>query len=148
KSALKKFLGSTNKRPQDRFDLAWFADDQSTPLSSFDKKSIESLKTAGPKTRTFLYQVLHKALDDVKNRPKDDPQTRRIFIVISSGKDEGSEAKPDLVMKESEDSQVPIYILIRGKTKLDYSDIVNLNKIAEAAGGNSYPTKTADELAS
>jgi pSer/pThr/pTyr-binding forkhead associated (FHA) protein/Mg-chelatase subunit ChlD len=143
KGALLNFLNDKSKRPQDRFELTPFAE-KSTPLSSFDKESIESLKAAGPKTKTFLYQVLDDAL---KSRPKDDPQTRHIFVVISDGKDEGSEVKPDQVKQGSEDLLVPIYIVFRGKTGLDYSDTLNLNKIAEAAGGNSYPTKNAAELA-
>ena len=135
KKALLKFLG--NKRPQDRFELTSFAD-QDTPVSSFDNKSIENLKAVGNKT--LLYQALHNALDNAsKNRPKDDRRTRRIFIVISDGKDEGSQVTREEVMAESKASLIPIYTVFRGKTEPPSRAILEL--MANAGGGGYFFTQ-------
>jgi pSer/pThr/pTyr-binding forkhead associated (FHA) protein/Mg-chelatase subunit ChlD len=140
KSALLKFLG--NKRPEDRLELTSFAD-QYAPLSSFDKESIKTLQAVG--TKTLLYQALHIALDDAaKNRPKDDPGTRRIFIVISDGKDEGSDVTREDVMAESKAALVPIYTIFRGKTDPPFRAI--LESLANAAGGDYFFTRNETQL--
>ena len=140
KKALLKVLG--NKRPQDRFELTSFGD-KYTPLASFDNNSIKQLEPVGKKT--LLYHALHNALDDaLKNRPKDDPQTRRIFIVISDGMDEGSEVKHEQVVAESKPSLVPIYTVFRGKTEPPFRAILEL--LANAAGGKYVFTQNAAEI--
>jgi Mg-chelatase subunit ChlD len=145
KKALLSFLGK--KRQQLQFELTSFAD-QDTQLSSSKNpqehinKSIQSLGPEGTKTR--LYQALYNAL--TKDH-KDDLQTRRIIIVVSDGKDEGSEVKLlDKVIAESKASLVPIYTVFRGQIEQPYSDILNL--LAKAAGGDFFSTKDAKELGS
>jgi Mg-chelatase subunit ChlD len=145
KKALLSFLGK--KRQQLQFELTSFAD-QDTQLSSSKNpqehinKSIQNLGPEGTKTR--LYQALYNAL--TKDH-KDDLQTRRIIIVVSDGKDEGSEVKLlDKVIAESKASLVPIYTVFRGQIEQPYSDILNL--LAKAAGGDFFSTKDAKELGS
>jgi len=142
KKALSSFLGKT--REQDQLALVSFADTDKFRSSFNDprdhvRQSVEKLQSEG--TKTLLYQALDNAL---KNRPKDDPRTRRIFIVISDGKDEGSEVKHEQVMKDSNASLVPIYTIYRGKTEPPFADL--LSELAKAAGGKFYATRNASEI--
>jgi hypothetical protein len=144
KKALSSFLGKT--REQDRFALISFADTDKF-RSSFDdppgqvRQAVAKLQVEGSKT--LLYQALDNAL---KNRPKDDPRTRRIFIVISDGKDEGSEVQREQVMADSNASLVPIYTVFRGKTEPPFADI--LRELAKPSGGRFYSARDESELSS
>jgi Mg-chelatase subunit ChlD len=144
KKSLSSFLDKT--REQDRFALISFADTDKFRSSFNDprdrvKQSVEKLQTEG--TKTLLYQALDNAL---KNSPKDDPRTRRIFIVISDGKDEGSEVQREQVMKDSNASLVPIYTIFRGKTEPPFADI--LRELAKSGGGTFYSARNEPELTS
>jgi Mg-chelatase subunit ChlD len=144
KKALSSFLTTT--REQDRFALTSFADSDK-PLASFKdsreqiSETVGKLATEGSRTR--LYQALDNAL---KNRPKDDPRTRRIFVVVSDGKDEGSEVTREQVMADSKASLVPIYTVFRGKTEPPFRAVLEL--LANAAGGKYFFTRDERELAS
>jgi Mg-chelatase subunit ChlD len=143
KKALSSFL--TKTREQDRLALTSFADSDK-PLASFNDSrerisaTVGQLATEGTKTR--LYQALDNAL---KNRPKDDPRMRRILVVISDGKDEGSEVTREQVMADSKAALVPIYTVFRGKTEPPFRAILEL--LANAAGGKYFFTRNERELA-
>ena len=143
KKALSSFLAKT--RQQDHFALTSFAD-LDKPLSSFNDPRGKITETVGKLaiegTKTRLYQALDNAL---KTRPKDDPRTRRIFVVISDGKDEGSEVTREQVMTDSKASLVPIYAIFRGKTEPPFADV--LSEMAKAAGGRFFSTRNERELA-
>jgi Mg-chelatase subunit ChlD len=137
-------------RAEDRFALTVFADDDLT-LSSFDdpgekfKEVVRDLKTKGNKT--LLYDALKKALDnELKNRSKDDHRTRKIFVVISDGKDEGSKIELEKLMEDSKHSGVPIYTVFRGRTEPPFRAV--LNALATKAGGDYFFARNVGQLAS
>ena len=92
--------------------------------------------------RTNLYQALYNAL---KKGPKDDPRTRQIIVVVSNGKDEGSDVSLEQVITESKATLVPIYAVFRGEIERSFADM--LAGLANAAGGNFFSTRNRDEIA-
>jgi Mg-chelatase subunit ChlD len=146
KRALSLFLNKEKIRAHDRFALTSFAD-KDTPLSSYKESReisalIPTLKTEGTTTR--LYQAVDRAL---KNRPKDDPRTRQIYVVISDGKDEDeeTEAKHRQLMADSKASLAPIYTVFRGKTEPPFKAV--LSELANAAGGRFFLSQNHPQLA-
>ena len=143
KTSLLAFLRKTRK--QDQFALTTFADEDKLK-SSFENprnqinEAVGNLNTEGKQTR--LYQALDNAL---KRGPRDDQRTRRIFVVISDGKDEGSEVSLEQVIADSKASLVPIYAVYRGKTEPPFRAILDL--LANAAGGKYFFTRNRRELA-
>ena len=143
KSALLNFLRKARK--QDQFALTTFADEDKLKSSFEDPRqqineSVGKLNTEGKQTR--LYQALDNAL---KRGSRDDQRTRRIFVVISDGKDEGSEVTLEQVIADSKASLVPIYAVYRGKTEPPFRAILDL--LANAAGGKYFFTRNRRELA-
>jgi len=142
KNALTSFLSKT--RPEDRFALTTFADEDKLQSSFADPRekindALSRLRVEGKKTK--LYQALYNAL---KKGPKDDPQTRQIIVVISDGKDEGSDVTLEQVIAESKATLVPIYAVFRGERS--FADV--LSGLANATGGNFLPTRNRGEIAS
>ena len=143
KNALSSFLTKTKIRPQDQFALTSFADNDTLLASSREEvsKSVKTLKPVGKTTR--LYQAVDNAL---KKRPKDDPRTRQIFVVISDGKDEDeqSEDKHRQLMADSKASLVPIYTVFRGKTEPPFKLV--LSELANAAGARFFLARNEIEI--
>jgi Mg-chelatase subunit ChlD len=144
KATLPRFLAAA--RPQDRFALTFFAD-VDRPQSSFadprDKISsaLHAVRATGKQTR--LYQALYNALRD---GARDDPRARRIIVVLSDGRDEGSEVTLGEVIAESKARLVPIYAVFRGEIERSFADV--LSGLASAAGGNFFSTRNPGEIAS
>jgi Mg-chelatase subunit ChlD len=144
KSALPAFLSKT--RPQDQFALTFFADEDRV-MSSFEEprdKINDALRNARAEgKRTKLYQALYNTL---RQGFKDDPQTRRIIVVLSDGRDEGSDVTLSQVITESRARLVPIYAVFRGEIEQSFADV--LSGLANAAGGNFFSTRSRNEIAS
>ena len=143
KNALVSFLAKT--RPQDQFALTSFADEDK-PRSLFAdprEKITDALRNLSVEgKRTKLYQALYNAL---KKGPKDDLGTRQIIVVVSDGKDEGSDVTLEQVITESKATLVPIYAVFRGEIERSFADV--LAGLANAAGGNFFSTRNRDEIA-
>src|SRR5262249_59938752 len=79
---------------------------------------------------TLLYQA---ALNALQAGQSNDPQLRRILVVLTDGKDEGSQVKLQDVVNESRAKQVPIYAVFRGDIDRSFEDL--LTGLANAANG-------------
>jgi len=99
-NALPSFLSKA--RPQDQFALTSFADEDRLRSSFAEPReklngAMRNLRVEGKRTK--LYQALYNAL---KKGPKDDLRTRHIIVVVSDGKDEGSDVTLEQVITESQ----------------------------------------------
>lgn len=143
KNALPSFLSKA--RPQDQFALTSFADEDKLRSSFADPRekindALRNLRVEGKRTK--LYQALYNTL---KKGPKDDLRTRQIIVVVSDGKDEGSDVTLEQVITESKATLVPIYAVFRGEIERSFADV--LAGLANAAGGNFFSTRNRDEIA-
>jgi len=143
KGALPKFLKTT--RPQDQFALTLFGDDDRLE-STFDqpRENIEAVlvKVQARDKQTKLYRALHNAL---RQGFTDDPQVRRIVVVLTDGKDEGSDVTLEQVVAESKARLVPIYAIFRGKTDKPFKDV--LSGLANSASGHYVFTGNENDIA-
>lgn len=139
KDALSRFLKAA--RAQDQYALTFFADRDWPGAPSRDKieEALSSVKVQGK--LTLLYQALFNGL---QRGQSSDPQIRRILVVLTDGKDEGSQVKFQAVVKESTAKQVPIYAVFRGDIDRSFEDL--LTGLAKAANGDFYSTHTSDEI--
>jgi SAM-dependent methyltransferase len=139
KDALARVLKKA--RPQDQYALTFFADRDWPGAPSRDKieQALSSVKAQGK--QTLLYQALLNAL---QAGPSNDPQMRRILVVLTDGKDEGSQAKLQDVVNESRAKQVPIYAVFRGDIDRSFEDL--LTGLANAANGGFYSTHNSGEI--
>ena len=142
KNALVSFLAKA--RPQDQFALTSFADEDRLQSSFAEPReklngALRNLRVEGKRTK--LYQALYNAL---KKGPKDDPETRQIIVVVSDGKDEGSDVTLEQVITESKATLVPIYAVFRGEIERSFADV--LAGLANAAGGNFFSTRNRNEI--
>jgi Mg-chelatase subunit ChlD len=143
KNALPSFLSKA--RPQDQFALTSFADEDRLRSSFADPREkinddLRNLRVEGKRTK--LYQALYNAL---KKGPKDDLRTRQIIVVVSDGKDEGSDVTLEQVITESKATLVPIYAVFRGEIERSFADV--LAGLANAASGNFFSTRNRNEIA-
>lgn len=143
KNALPSFLSKA--RPQDQFALTSFADEDKLRSLFADPReklngALRNLRVEGKRTK--LYQALYNTL---KKGPKDDLRTRQIIVVVSDGKDEGSDVTLEQVITESKATLVPIYAVFRGEIERSFADV--LAGLANAAGGNFFSTRNRDEIA-
>ncbi len=142
KNALASFL---RMHPQEQFALTSFAD-KDTPRSALgdprDKTegALANLRVEGKTTK--LYQALYNAL---QKTPKDDPQARHILVVVSDGKDEGSDVRLEQVIQESKAKQAPIYTVFRGGVEGPFADV--LTGLANSTGGSFSSTHSRTEMA-
>lgn len=126
-------------------DLAAVIDfnDKEHIISEFtsDKESlsraIEGLDVAG--TKTALYDAIYKALE-MSSRPG--LPFRKVVIVLSDGKDEGSALTIDDGIKKAQLSSIPVYTIGLGPNV----DSQPLTRISRLTGGNSLFVPTSTDL--
>ncbi len=141
KNALTSFIADV--RPQDKFSLISFADVDklrskfADPRGSFTE-ALSALEAEGKQTK--LYRALYNALTQA---PKDDPQGRHILVVISDGKDEGSDITLQQVIDASRATLVPIYSVYRGQIE-PFADV--LSGLANAADAKFFSTNTQQKI--
>ena len=102
------------------------------------KKAIEGLKVGG--TKTTLYDAIYKALE-MASRPA--LPFRRVVIVLSDGKDEGSALTISDVINKAQASNILVYTIGLG-SKVDNQP---LTRISRLTGGTFLFTSTSAELA-
>ena len=143
KGALPKFLKTA--RPNDQFALTLFGDDDRLE-STFDqpRENIEAVlaKVQARDKQTKLYRALHNALGQGF---ADDPQVRRIIVVLTDGKDEGSDVTLEQVVAEAKAKLIPIYAIFRGKTDKPFKDV--LSGLANSASGHYVFTGNENDIA-
>ena len=139
KNALTTFLTTT--RPTDQFALTFFADNDWVQSPSRDTIIAALSRVNAQGKQTKLYQALYNAL---KRETPDSAQTRRILVVLSDGRDEGSEVKLQQVIDESKNKLIPIYAVFRGEIEGSFADV--LSGLANAASGKFFSTHRRDEI--
>ena len=127
-------------RKEDRFGIVSFADKVTIESDFTDdigtlKKSIRKLKSQGKQT------LLYRAIFDSLNRlNKDKLGVYRRILVISDGKDEGSDKSADDVIDLSMKYGIPIDAIAQGVIPKQYSE--SLGRLADATGGQFIPLTT------
>lgn len=97
--------------------------------------AIAGLRAGGAKSRTRLYDALYKALDYYGSENKfTELPTRKRILVISDGKDEGSDADSDSVKQRSAALGIPVDTV--GVGKIDAQYVKSLSDLAEGTGGH------------
>src|SRR5262249_28920413 len=114
--------------------------------TTFDqpRENIEAVlaKVQARDKQTKLYRALHNALGQGF---ADDPQVRRIIVVLTDGKDEGSDVTLEQVVAEAKARLVPIYAIFRGKTDKPFKDV--LTGLANSASGHYVFTGNENDIA-
>jgi VWFA-related protein len=102
------------------------------------KKAIEGLKVSG--TRTTLYDAIYKSLE-MASRPA--LPFRRVVIVLSDGKDEGSALTISDGIAKAQASNIPVYTIGLG-SKVDNKPLARISRLT---GGISLLAPTSADLA-
>jgi len=93
--------------------------------------------------KTKLHQALVHALE-LRQRTDPDLPARRVIVVLSDGKDEGSGFAVDDVLLKIQEMRVPVFSIgyssLRGSDKGKYLDV--LHRISRASGGVFLPANT------
>lgn len=100
-------------------------------------RAIEGLDVAG--TKTALYDAVYKALE-MSSRPG--LPFRKVVIVLSDGKDEGSALTIDDGIKKAQLSSIPVYTIGLGPNV----DSQPLTRVSRLTGGNSLFVPTSTDL--
>ncbi len=145
KAALSSLVKKAENRPKDRFQLVSFADEDNI-VSGFEKsrqdltKAVDGLKATGRTTK--LYQAIYNSLAKLQDV---DPGERRVFIVISDGKDEGSEqGMLEKAVEKAKNSGTAIHAVFRGEIEKQFGDV--LLGLASATGGRFRSTTNREQL--
>lgn len=125
--------------PNDRMAIVTFGE-QDRQLVDFtsDKNALHgALRIVGPTDKlTKLYLALRNAID-VRQRTDPDLPSRRVIVILSDGKDEGSGFTADDVGRIFEQSPIPIYAIgfstLPSSQKNTYLEA--LNRVAALSGG-------------
>lgn len=127
-------------RKADRFGIVSFADKVTIESDFTDdivtlKKSIRKLKSQGK--QTLLYRAIFDSLNTLN---KDKLAVYRRILVISDGKDEGSDKSADDIIDLSRKYGIPIDAIAQGVIPKQYSE--SLGRLADATGGQFIPLTT------
>lgn len=126
-------------RSEDRVAVATFGEDYHllvdfTGDKQAAKSALEPLRPSDAKT--LLHLALHRAFDLSRRNDKDLP-TRRVVVVLTDGKDEGSGITVEDLRPQIQASHLPIYAIgysnLPGEEKQYYLDV--LHRLASLSGG-------------
>ncbi|MBN1574101.1 MAG: VWA domain-containing protein [Deltaproteobacteria bacterium] len=101
------------------------------------KRAIEGLDVAG--TKTALYDAIYKALE-IGSRPG--LPFRKVIIILSDGKDEGSVLTIDDGITRAKDSSIPVYTIGLGPNV----DRKPLMRVSRLTGGEALFAPTSSDL--
>ncbi len=138
----------TSLRPQDRVAILAFGD-QSRLVVDFTNevdRLRESIEVLGPTdASTVLFESLHDAFELARRRDPDLPG-RRVLIVLTDGRDEGSGWSLEDILAVLHDDPAPIYAIglsrIRDPAERNRS-LQLLRRLATNSGGAFFETSTA-----
>ncbi len=126
-------------RPQDRAAIVAFGSQSRVVVDWTDDLALlrEALDRLEPTDRdTLLYQAIFDALDLGERRDEGLPG-RRVVVVLSDGRDEGSGQALDDVLDELRRRPLPIYAIgfsqLQGAQRVTYLDV--LRRLATNSGG-------------
>jgi len=132
--------------PADQAALMVLHDQVQIPLSFTSK--IEDVKAKVEETQatakiTLLYDGLATAVDEIVARSTQLP-ARKVIVVMSDGRDEGSTKTLEDVRDRALAANVPIYSV--GFTRVGPKYLPNLKRISELTGGLYLDTRASGEL--
>ncbi len=126
--------------PKDRMAIIAFSEKVHV-LSDFNDGKEKTLAAAHTLTRAGKRSLIHQALVEaveLSSRRDADLPTRRVVVVVTDGKDEGSGLKSDDVLEQALAAHVPIYAIgysnLPPAERRQYLD--ELHRIAEKSGGD------------
>jgi VWFA-related protein len=138
RSAIETWVQSAG--PKDRVAIIEFSEKVHV-LSDFNDGKEKTLAAAHTLTRAGKRSLIHQALVDaveLSSRRDADLPTRRVVVVVTDGKDEGSGLKSDDVLEQALAVHVPIYAIgysnLPPAERRQYLD--ELHRIAEKSGGD------------
>ncbi len=103
--------------------------DWSVPRSK-SRSAIRGLSTGGS---TALYDAVSRLATDLSSK-----RGRKVILVFSDGRDEGSMASLDHAIRTVRSSNTILYTLASGKTKEDLEARKDLQRLARETGGQSH----------
>jgi len=132
--------------PGDQAGLMVLHDQVQLPISYTTK--IEDVKAKVDETEatakiTLLYDGLIKAIEEVAARAAALP-ARRVIVVMSDGRDEGSTKKLEDVRDAALAANVPIYSV--GFTRVGPQYLPNLRRLSELTGGAYFDARASAQL--
>ena len=136
-NSLQKWIA--NLRPSDRVAVCTFGDGYNL-VSKFqsDKQSLsQSLAALTPRDMsTHLYEAITRVIDFQQHEGTDLPG-RRVVVLLSDGKDEGSTVTSEQVIQQLQTSDTPVYVIgysrVIGSHRHYYLDM--LRRFAVVSGG-------------
>lgn len=137
REAIKSWIAGLQDR--DRMAILAFGDEVKL-VADFTANQDElnaKLTSLGPTdSRTRLHAALARAME-MQQRGDDDLPTRRVIVVLSDGKDEGSGLTAEDVLEKIRQSHMPIYAVgyssLPGAERQQYQDV--LYRFARSSGG-------------
>lgn len=137
RAAIQAWIGGL--APADRAAIATFGDDYQlrADFTGDRNQLVAALNSLAPHDQhTRLYLAIDRAVE-LQQRVDSGLPFRRVIVVLSDGKDEGSALTPDDVLLKLRASRLPIYSVglshLPGAEKQRYLDV--LNRFSNASGG-------------
>ncbi len=126
-------------RSEDRIAIATFGEDYRllVDFTADSRAAKAALESVGPSdNKTLLHLALQRALDVTRRNDKDLP-SRRVLVILSDGKDEGSGITVDDLRPQIQSSHLPIYAIgfsnLPAEERQYYLDV--LHRLATLSGG-------------
>lgn len=138
--------------PEFRVGLATFAGDARLAVAPTQDRgavvdALGSLTTSGG---TRIGDGLSVALDAIEEVRRDAAGTPAAALLLSDGRDTGSEVPPDAAAERARSLAVPVFTVVVGQVEEGNdgpgADLETLEAIAGISGGATFTAETADEL--
>lgn len=127
--------------------LATFAGEVGVPVSpTADRDAVErALGGLTTSNGTRIGDGLDAALDAIEAERSGAPVPAAV-VLLSDGRDTGSDVQPLTAAGRAGDIEVPVYTVVFGAEGEHGADVETLQGIAETSGGDTFTAETAGEL--
>jgi len=138
--------------PQEfRVGLTTFAGDVQVlvPPTQVREDVVEALAAITTSRGTVIGDGLTAALDQIEDIRVDDPDTPAAAVLLSDGRDTGSQVPPEDAATRARSLEVPVFTVVVGQVSDGEgpgADAAALEAIARASGGASRSAGTSEEL--
>lgn len=140
--------------PDFRVGLATFAGDAQLVVAPTKEREevVQALGALTTSQGTHIGDGLTVALDAIEEIRRDAQGTPAAAVLLSDGRDTGSETSPEEAAERARSLAVPVYTVVVGQvaeaTDGPGANLEALNVIARTSGGETFTAETADELTS
>jgi Ca-activated chloride channel homolog len=110
---------------------------------------VEALERFTTTKGTVIGDGLTVALDAIEDVRDEAPDTPAAALLLSDGRDTGSNISPDDAAARAASIEVPVFTVVIGEVAEDGGPGANLEAleaIADTSGGNTFTAETSDEL--